>query len=333
MGVLRNLVAFALLLFVAAGIAACGGGEETVDLDSATPREIAEVATLDGVHSGELEVSLEIDRHHQTEQAYMRTLGSFMRAGEEDPPQIDMAIESNGTLAGRQLEFSAGLSVLPDRSVVYYAPQTYQPDKKTFEELKARFEDVQEGGSEGNAMACVEAAEGTRITDLAHTFKLESHSKDTFGVPVTWLNADLDLSAAIDFLARLREDPACGAQLSALGVPPVAELEAARAGLVGRVEVLLAVDRHGILRYLYLDGKGKSTKAGMFKLGPDLEAELKFHLAKVNEVTELPLPSGSTPFQALLKQFGTDLEAVREADGNESVLAFLEAVGKKLTGR
>jgi hypothetical protein len=333
MRVFRAIAAFVLLLFVAVGVAACGGGEETIDLASATPREIAEAATLDGVHSGELEVSLEVDRHHQTEQAYMRTLGSFMRAGKEDLPQIDMAIESQGSLVGRKLDFSAGLSLLPDRAVVYYAPQTYQPDEATFEGLRTKFEDAQEAGDEGNAMACVEAAEGIQITDLAHGFALEGHREDTFGVPLTWLNADLDLPAAIDFLVQLAEDPACGAQLSALGVPPVAELEAAKAGIEGRVEVQLAVDKHGIVRYLYLDGKGKSTKPGMFRLGPDLEAELKFHLAKVNEIAELPLPSGSTPFEALLRQFGTDLDAVREADGSESVLAFLEALGGKLTGR
>jgi hypothetical protein len=50
-------------------------------------------------------------------------------------------------------------------------------------------------------------------------------------------------------------------------------------------------------------------------------------------VTELPQPTGAAPFPALLKRVGITLDALRAADGGELLIGFLEAIGRRVSGR
>jgi len=329
------VVAAALLAMVGCG---SGGGDSKPE----TPREWIESASLSDVHSGEIETFLKVQTHKPGEQrtdsgeiSNMRMLGSFIGAGKEDPPQLDFAFESAGPFGGKELEHSSGLSLLKDLAVVYLAPNTYQPDKATFDELKSKYQEVQKPGEAGNAMACFEAGEGIDFVGLVDNLENKGHIEDRYGAKSTYITGVLDIPGAFDAAIQLMEDPACAAQLEAVGIPPIAELEALKGEFEGPVEVVVAVDNRGILREIILDGKGLGVHQSWHQLDKDtnLEAEYRFRLWQPNEIDELPLPSGSTPFAVLLKKLGTSMAALKAADGNELVLGFLETLAQSLSGQ
>jgi hypothetical protein len=108
-----------------------------------------------------------------------------------------------------------------------------------------------------------------------------------------------------------------------------AELEAVGALLKGQkneARASLAVDRRGVLRDL----------TAYVKL-PAPKFELRFHWAfrSVNQPVEVYALTGekNRPVDALLRKFGTDLEAAMQANGREVVLGFLEGLGAGLGGR
>jgi hypothetical protein len=330
----------AIVAAIALALAACGSGGG--DSKPETPREWIESASLSGVHSGEIETFLKIQTHKPGEKktdageiSNMRIVGSFMGAGEEDPPEMDLAFESSGLLGGEELAHSSGLSLLKDLAVVYLAPQTYQPDKATFNELKSKYQEVQEPGEAGNVRACFEAGEGIDLAALVSNLKNEGKIEDRYGAKSTYITGELDIPGAFDALIQVMEDPACAAQLEALGMPPSAVLKGLKGEFEGPVEVVVAVDNRGTLREIILDGKGLGMKQSWHQLDKDtnLEAEYRFRLWHPNEVEELPLPSGSTPFESLLKQFGIDMATLKAADGNELVLGFIETLAQSLSGQ
>jgi hypothetical protein len=324
-------VAFLLVLLV---LSACGGsgGDESVEQLPASPSGKADAANFDGVHSGEIELALEIDRYKKKpEEINMRVLGNFMKAGEESIPQIDLAIESNGDLAGRKVAFLSGPLLQADFLVANFDGDTYEPDPATFKDLKSKLVEAQaEPGGEGNALACVEAAEGFNVTDVVHHVSFEGAGETLDGKKVETVGADLDSSAAIDELIRLTEkSPGCKAQLEAVGLPPTAELEELEQELKGALtaaRLTLSVDKHGLARYFKILTNIELPR------NEELEVELVMRLNRVNEVTELPGAPGSSPFPALLKRFGLTKEDLKQADGSEIYLGVLEVLSNRLSG-
>jgi len=327
------LVLMALLAAVA--IAGCGGsgGGDTVEELPAQPAGKAEAANFDGVHSGEVELALEIDRYKKKpEEINMRILGSFMGAGEEALPQMDLAIESNGDLAGHNVAFLSGPLLQADKWIVNFNGKVYEPDHASFEEMKKKFEEAQqEEGGTGNAMACVEAAEGFNVTDAVHHVSFEGKGESLDGKKVETVGADLDVSAAIDELIKLGEEsPGCQAQLEAVGMPPKAELEELEQELKGSLtaaRLTLSLDKHGVVRYFKILANAELPH------NEELEVELVMRLSRVNEVTELANTHGYSPYPALLKQFGLDKQDVQQADAGEIYAGVLGVLADRLFGR
>lgn len=331
MGTTGKLV-FAVLaaLFLLAG---CGSGEDAVTGGtSGNPREKAESVSFDGVHSGELEVSLSIDRFrpHNPESINMRILGTFLGVGEKGLPEFDMAIESSGSLDGHEVDSFGGLLLGSNYAVANYENQTYEPPDTTFAEIKSKLEEAQQGGGEGNAAACVEAAEGLRLSAIAQNFRSLGQRETLDGTPVTLVEADIDVPAAIDALIQLMSDSACAAQLKAAGVPPVAQLEAAKRQLTGKIGVKqgqVRFDKRGFIRELVARIKGRNPQ------GESVAVELHVRLLRVNEPDRSPVTHGYAPFRQLLKKVGLNEETVEEANGDEILTGFLEGIVEMLTGR
>jgi hypothetical protein len=333
--VLRAISVGVALLLAAVALAACGGGgdgDSTTEVP-ASPKGKAEVANFDGVHSGEIELALEIDRYKKKpEEINMRILGNFLKVGEEALPQIDVAIESNGDLAGKKVEFLSGPLLRPEKWIVNFDGKVYEPDQATFKEMKSKFEEAQEEeGSEGNAMACVEAAEGLDVTDVVSHVSFEGKGETLDGKKVETVGADLDVSAAIDELIKVSEaSPGCKAQLEAVGLPPKPELEKLEQELKGALtaaRLTLSLDKHGLVRYFKILANVELPR------NEELEVELVMRLNRVNEVTELPITHGYSPYAALLKQFGLSNEDVKQADAGEIYVGVLEVLSDRLFGR
>jgi hypothetical protein len=324
-----------VMLLIAAAIVGCGSGSggDTAEELPASPAGKAEAAGFDGVHSGEIELALEIDRYKKKpEEINMRILGNFMKAGEEALPQMDLAIESNGDLAGHNVEFLSGPLLRADKWIVNFDGKVYEPDHATFEELKSKFEDAQEEeGGEGNAMACVEAADGFGVTDVVHHVSYEGKGETLDGKKVETVGADLDASAAIEQLIKLTEEsPGCKAQLEAVGLPPAAELEELAQELKGNLtaaRLTLSLDKNGVTRYFKILANLELPH------NEELEVELVMRLNRVNEVTELPITHGYSPYAALLKQFGLDDKGVQQADAGEIYVGVLGVLADRLFGR
>ena len=334
MRVLRTGAIAMAFVMAAVALAACGGGgDETTATLPASPAGKADAANFDGVHSGEIELALEIDRYKKKpEEVNMRILGNFLKAGEEALPQMDLAIESNGDLAGHNIEFLSGPLLRAEKWIVNFDGKVYEPDQATFKELKSKFEEAQEeAGGEGNAMACVEAGEGLDVTDIVHHVSFEGKGETLDGKKVETVGADLDPSAAIDELIKLTEgSPGCKAQLEAVGLPPAAELEELEKELKGSLtaaRLTLSLDKHGLVRYF------KALANLELPNQEELEVELVMRLNRVNEVTELPITHGYSPYAALLKQFGLNNEDVKRADAGEVYVGILEVLSDRLFGR
>jgi hypothetical protein len=198
--------------------------------------------------------------------------------------------------------------------------------------MKPKFEAAQEeAGGEGNAMACVEAAEGFSVTDVVRHVSFEGKGETLDGKKVEALGADLDVAAAIDELIRLSEEsPGCRAQLEAVGLPPVPQLQELKKELKGSLtaaRVTLSIDKNGVVRYFKILANDELPR------NEELEVELVMRLNRVNEVTELPNTHGYSPFPALLKQFGLDEADVKRADAGEIYLGVLEVLADRLFGR
>ena len=325
-------VAIAVVGIVGCGDSDSGGGDTSAGLP-ASPAGKAEAVSFDGVHSGEVELVLQVKRFGKKPEAIkMRILGNFKKVGDEALPRLDLAIESNGTLAGHNVKFLSGPLLRAQRWVVNFDGKVYEPDHASFEELKSKVEAAQgEEGDEGNAMACVEAAEGFNIADVVHHVSFEGKGEALDGTKVETVGADLDLSAAIDELIRLSEEsPGCKAQLEAVGVPPAAQLEKLEKELKGNLtaaRLVLSPDENGALRYFSILANVELPH------NEEVEVEVLMRLNKVNEVTEVPYARGYSPYPALLKQFGLNAQDVKQADAGEIYLGVLEVLANRLFGR
>ena len=325
------LVAAMLCMGVVAGCG--GGGGTTSEALPASPSGKADAASFDGVHSGEIELALEIDRYKKhTEEINMRILGSFIKAGEEALPQVDLAIESNGDLAGHNVAFLSGPLLRADKWIVNFDGKVYEPDQASFKELKSKLEEAQgEAGGEGNAMACAEAAAGFDLTEAVHHVSFEGKGETLDGVKIETVGADLDATAVIDELIKVvEESPGCKAQLEAVGVPPAAQLEELAKELEGSLtaaRLTLSLDKHGVARYFKILANVELPH------GEELEVELVMRLSRVNEVTELPNTHGYAPYAALLKQFGLTSQDVKQASAGEIYVGVLGALADRLFGR
>lgn len=333
MTAVRGLALFATMLFVAGTITACGSGGETADQTAETPQEVAESAGFEGVHSGELEITLKINRGKKPEQINMRILGSFVKASEGKLPEIDTGMESHGSFAGHEVDFNSGFTLSPKQAVISYGPiykeHTYQADKATFEDLKSNFESALGAGGEGDAGACLNAAGDFNLAKILRGISFEGKSETPDGRQFEVLGADLDVPAVIDELTKLGEDEGCRAQLEALSVP-LAQLKALETQLgrsLSAAQVTLEIDKNEVIHSLKFLVSVKLPGNEM------LEVEFVIHLNKINEVTEVLEPQGEFSIEKLFKKFGVDLQQVEEADSGERLTSFLEAAQRGLFER
>jgi hypothetical protein len=306
----------------------CGGAE--AENPPGKPAPLAERASLDGIHSGEAEVSLDVTDSATDEPVHMRSRALFLGVGREDPPQFDMTIESHGELDGRKVGFFGAFLLLANRAVLYYRGQMYRPPGSAFGRLKSKFKRAQRKVDAGNPMACVEALKGERVVQLFHGFRSEGHRREHDGTPVTLIGAEFDAGQAADALIRMASNPACETQLEALGLPTDPQLQSVAVEAVKSAEaghVQLAVDKRSLLRELSIEVT--ATVPG----GDQYEVEFTWLLEDANGLKELPHPTADAQLPALLGQFGTDLPTVQAASSNQLLVGLLEPIAKAMTGR
>ncbi len=327
---LRFAIAIAALVALAAALTACG--DDSSGNSDAPPQEVAQKATLEGIESADIDLSLAVRASGKEGGDLDISLsGPFQTAEEGGKPQFDLDAEVKGTIDGDDVDFSGGLVLLPNSAYVNYEGTEYEVDPTTFSFVESAINQAQQqgGGQGADTTACQEVAEKADISSFIENLKNEG-SADVGGTETTKLSGDLDVSGAIDTLTGITADPACRSQLQAGGdVPGAAELAEAEKELnrsLKNAHVELYVGDDDIVRRIVADLalEPKDPKAGASNVDVDFELTLE----GVNESQEIPVPGDAKPLSDLFIKLGVNpLELAGALQGGEGLGSLLEELG------
>lgn len=325
----RILAVFATLAALAIVLAACGGGSNSDD-----PQAVIENATLGGIESGVLDVSLHVTSTGSEGGSLTASLsGPFQSEGSGNLPKLDLDIEAKGSAGAEKIDFDGGLTLLGDRAFVEYDGTEYEVDPTTFGFIKSALEQAESGSKDNpaNPGACQEALSGLKLDELVEGLKDEG-SVDVDGTSTTKVSGDLKVDSAVDALIELVEDPACSAQLEAAGPLPLDELDEARRELSGglkKTHVELYVGDDDIIRKAVAEFI--VTPKGS---GESVTVDLELSLGEVNEPQSIQAPSGALkPVEALFRKLGVDpLELLERATSGEGLGELLEELNSASNG-
>jgi hypothetical protein len=320
---------FALLAALAAltiAFAACGSSDKS----SEDPQKVIDNATLEGVKSGNIDLSLGIKAEgDEGGDIDVSLSGPFESGSKGNLPQLALTASAKGSAKGEDIDFEGGLTLLSDRAYVNYKGTEYEVDPTTFGFVKSGFEQAQQqGGSEGNpadVTACQEAATGLKVADFVDNLTNDG-SADVDGTSTTKISGDLNVGGAIDAIIKLTENPACSSQLEAAGPLPVGELEKAKGELTSAIKkahVEVYVGDDDIIRKLEAEMTIEPKGSGAEKV----EVDFSLALGGVNEEQDISAPSGAKPLQGLFLKLGINpIELLEAGSSGEGLGKLLEGV-------
>lgn len=303
----RILALLAACFATAALFSACGGSSGGSDED---PQKVVEDASLEGVKSGDVDLSLQVKSEgEEGGDVEVKLSGPFEAGAKGELPQLAMSAEASGTAEGEDLDFEGGLTVLTDRAFIEYKGSNYEIDPTTFSFVKSAVEQAQqqEGSESGDITACQKAAEGIKFSQFADELVNEG-SVDVDGTQTTKVSGDVNVEGAIDALIQLTENPACKAQLAAAGPLPIDELEEAKGELskaVKQAHIDLYVGDDNIVRKVAAELTIQPPGSAKEKVGRELgktEVDLELTLSGVNEEQSFSAPSGAQPLEKLFQE-------------------------------
>jgi hypothetical protein len=307
---LRIFFLFAVMTALATAFAACGdsGGGSSAD-----PQTVVDDATLQGIESGDIDLSLGIDVQGRDGGSVDVSLsGPFQSQDAEQYPQLDMTATADGSIGGDDVNFEGGLTLLANEAYVNYKGTEYRVDPTTFNFVKSAIQQAQQQNNAQSQVpdvtACQDAASELQVGDFIDNLTNEG-TTDVGGVSTTEVSGDLDVGGAIDAFVNLSEDPACAAQLGTAGpLPSEAELNDAK-GKVERALRTAHVDAYvgddNIVRRIAAEltiepprGQGDGTES----------VDLSFDLTidGVNEEQTIEAPGDSKPLNALFIKLGVN---------------------------
>ena len=329
----RIFALLAALSLLASVFSACGGDDDDSSGGSSSddPQQVLENASLEGVKSGEFDMTLHVNAEgKEGGDVEVSLSGPFEAGAKGELPQAEISAEASGSAAGEDLDFEGGLTLLTDRGFVEYEGDAYEVDPTTFGLLKSALEQAQQKeGESGDITACQKAAEGIKFSQFADHLENDG-SADVDGTSTTKVSGDLNVEGGVDAVIKLTEDPACSSQLEAAGPLPLSELEEAKGELskaIKKAHVDLYVGDDDIIRKMALEMTVQPPEAGNEKV--DLEMELS--LSGVNEEQSFSAPDNAKPLEALFKQLGVNpLELLEGSE--DGISGLLESLGGAASG-
>jgi hypothetical protein len=333
----RYFVLFAALVALAAAFSACGGSSSKSGED---PQKVIDEATLKGVESGNLDLSLSVKAQGKEGGNLEASLsGPFQSAGEgsEQLPELDLTAKAKGSFNGEDINFEGGLTVLSDRAFVNYKGTEYAVDPTTFSFVKSALEKSQKQGEaqgkSAGATACQEAVSDLKVGSFIDNLSNEG-SADVGGATTTKISGDLNVPGAIDALLELTKNPACSSQLGAAGpLPSGAELDKAKAqveGALKKAHVDVYVGNDDIVRRIAAELSIEPPKQSS---GGPKKVELGFELSLdgVNESQTIEAPSGAKPLNDLFLKLGVNpIELLGMVNGKGGLSGGLGGLLNKL---
>ncbi|MDX6601604.1 MAG: hypothetical protein QOF13_806 [Solirubrobacterales bacterium] len=323
----RTLSLFVALVALTSALAACGGG------GSDDPQSVVDEATLQGVESGKLDLSVDVDVKggKKSGSVNVSLAGPFQSESEAELPELDLSFAAKGSLGGEKLDREGGLTLLGNKAYVAYEGTEYEVDSTTFNFVKSMLK--QQGGGQDQSSevaACQEAASGLELRDFVENLKGEG-SAEVGGASTTKVSGDLNATGAVEAFSELTGDPACSEQLSAAGpLPSAAELDKAKSTVKSSVKsahVELYVGDDHIVRRISAKATiepPKSSDASAKRVDLDLDLTL----TGVNEEQTISAPSSAKPLSNLFLKLGINpielLGAFQNGAGSGGIGSLIE---------
>jgi hypothetical protein len=319
---------FAAIAALATTFAACGGSSSSNS--DADPQTVIDDATLEGIESGNLDLSLGVDvEGSEGGHIDVSLSGPFQSGTGDQLPQLDVTAKANGSIDSENVDFEGGLVLLANKAYVNYEGTDYEVDPTTFSFVKSAIEQQQkktEGqSSSAGVTACQEAATGLKVGDFVDNLTNEG-SADVGGTSTTHVSGDLNVSGAIDVIVELVENPACAAQLGAAGpLPSAAELDQAKGQVqsalkTAHVDVYVGDDNivRQISAELSIEPPAESSE-GTQKVNITFDLSID----GVNEDQPISEPSGAKPLNDLFLKLGVNPIELLDATGSGGGLGSL----------
>jgi hypothetical protein len=329
----RILVLFAALTALAPALVGCGGSGS-----SDGPQAVVDEATLQGIESGEIDLSLAIDVKGRSGGHVDASLsGPFQGESEEELPEVDLTATAQGAVGGEDVDYDVGLVLLGNKAYVAYEGTDYEVDPTTFNYVRSTLRRQSGGEQSSEATACQEVVAELEPADFIDALKDEG-SAEVGGTGTTKISGDLDVPAAIEALNGLLDDPACSEQLNALGVlPSAAELDKARSTVRGSVktaDIDLYVGDDDIVRRIVAKATVEPGGDGKVKR---LDVDLDLTLTGVNEEQAISPPPSAKPLSNLFLKLGINpIELLGafsgQGGGLGSLLEQLDGIGGGSSG-
>lgn len=300
----RIFTLFAVLLVLATALAACGGG------GSSDPQTVVDEATLQGIESGNVDLSLGIDvKGNKGGHLDIGVSGPFQSESEAEYPELDMTASAKGSIGGEKVDFEGGLTLLGNKAYVGYAGTEYEVDPTTFNFVRTIIKRRSGGKKKSTELtACQEAAAELKLSDFVENLKGEG-SADVGGTSTNKVSGDLNVSGAVEAAAELSENPACSEELNAAGPFSAARLERAKAqveqALKGAHVVLYVGDDH-IVRRITAQVTVEPPKGSGSGGAKSAEVDLDLTLTGVNEEQTISAPGNSQPLSNLFVKLGVN---------------------------
>jgi hypothetical protein len=324
---IRTLVLLATVAALAVAFAACGGGGGSDSGSSEDPQKVIDQATLEGVKSGNLDLSMSVkSTGDESGNIDLSLSGPFQAGAKNELPEADMKIKANGEAEGEKINFEGGVTLLSDRAYVGYEGDEYEVDPTTFGFVKSGFEQAQQEsqGEGAEAEACQEAAAALKPAAFIDNLKSEG-GQDVEGTSTTEVSGDLNVKGAIDQIIKLTEDPSCKSQLEMAGPLPLGELEEAEGELESAVKSAHASvyvgDDDNIIRKV-------SAEATIEPKGSGEKIEISFDISigGVNEKQTISAPANAKPLEQLFQQIGINPLELLEGGGSSGLGGLLEGL-------
>jgi len=325
----RILALFASMLALAVGLAACGG--------SSGPQAVVDEATLEGVESGNVDLSVGVDvKGGKGGHVDIEVSGPFQSEAGAELPKLDLSASAKGTVEGKAVDFEGGLTLLGGiRAYVEYEGVEYKVDPVTFGFVRGMMQESK-SGEPNELTACQQAVAALDLADFVEG-ATEEGTVDVGGTETTKVSGELNTAGAIDALIELTEDPACGEQLDAApgALPSTAQLEKAKGevqGAVKKADVELYVGDDHIVRRLTAQATIE-PREGVGKDAESVDLDVDMTLTGVNEPQAIAAPSQSQPLTNLFLKLGIspfELLEVLEGKGGlgrGGINGLLEAIG------
>jgi hypothetical protein len=323
----RILTLFLALIALASAFAACGGG------GSDSPQAVVDEATLQGVESGDVNLSLGIDvTGEKSGHIDVGVSGPFQKESDAELPEFDLTAAAKGSIGGEDINFDGGFTLLSgNKAYLGYEGTEYEVDPTTFGFVKSMLK-KQGGGQTSEASACTDAVGKLKISDFMENLK-EGGSADVGGTSTTKVSGDLNASAALDAVSELIEDPACSEQLKAAGpLPSGSELDAAKGMVQDSVKsthVDLYVGDDHIVRQITAEATIEPPAGSDNKGVKSVKLDLDLKLTGVNEEQTISAPKTAKPLSDLFLKLGVnpiELLGAFEGQGAAGLGGLLEGL-------